>query len=56
MFPLYRIFLCKIRYNANLKNLLHYEAPTKPDREPVEELCDGNKTDAKTKSTNPSKV
>ena len=55
-FTFYRIFLCKMRFNANLKNLLHYEALTKSDGEPVEELCDGNKTNAKTKSTNPSKV
>ena len=50
-----------IRFQTDQKNLLqlcpvHHDIPAEPNREPVEELCDGDKTDSKAKSTNSSKV
>ena len=35
---------------------LHHKSPTKPDREPVDKLSDGDKADSKAKSTNPSEI
>ena len=35
---------------------VHNDTPTEPNGEPVDKLCDGDKTDAKAKSTNPSKA
>ena len=51
----------QIIFQTNQKNVsqlcrVHYETPAEPNRKPVEELCDGDKTDAKAKSANPSKV
>ena len=42
----------------NVKQLcrVHNDTPTEPNGEPVDKLCDGDKTDAKAKSTNPSKA
>ena len=50
-----------MRFETNQKNLLqlcmvHHETPTEPNREPVDELCDGDKTDSEAKSTDPSKA
>ena len=50
-----------MRFETNQKNIsqlcwVHHETPTEPNREPVDELCNGDKTDAKAKSTDPSKV
>ena len=35
---------------------LNHKSPTKPNREPVDKLSDGDKTDSKAKSTDPSKA
>ena len=53
--------MIKMRFQTNQKNLsqlcrVHYETPTELDRKPVEELCDGDKTDAKAKSADSAKV
>ena len=47
-----------MRFKKNALQLcrLHHKTPTKPNREPVDKLCDGDKTDAKAKSADSSKV
>ena len=50
-----------MRFETNQKNLLqlcmvHHETPTEPNREPVDDLCEGDKTDAEAKSADSSKV
>ena len=35
---------------------LHQKSPTKPNREPVDKLSDGDEADSKAKSTDPSKA
>ena len=35
---------------------LNHKSPTKPNREPVDKLSDGDKADSKAKSTDPSKA
>ena len=50
-----------IRFQTDQKNLLqlcpvHHDIPAEPNREPVEELCDGDKTDSKAKSTDAAKT
>ena len=43
--------------NAVLKLYrLHHKSPTKPNREPVDKLSDGDEADSKAKSTDPSKA
>ena len=36
--------------------LRHLEPPAKPDREPIDDLSNGNKADPKTKSTEAAKA
>ena len=50
-----------MRFETNQKNLLqlcmvHHETPAEPNREPVDKLCDGDKTDSEAKSADPSKA